>query len=58
MIYGADGHPATYKDLSVSAFARGYLRVLKSEQDSQLKELAHGVAPGVFDEDVDVYGWV
>ena len=37
VIYGEDGQPAAYKDLSVSAFVREYLIVLKSEQNSQIK---------------------
>ena len=37
VIYGADGHPATYKDLRVSFFMRGYLIVLKDVQVSEVK---------------------
>ena len=44
-----------YKDLSVSAFVRGYSIVLKSEQDSQVKE--HMVLHlEELMEDMDVYG--
>ena len=45
-----------YKDLSVSAFVRGYFIVLKSEQDSQIKE---HMALHLEDlmEDTKVYGW-
>ena len=38
VIYGVDWQPDGYKDLSVIAFVRGYLIVLKSEQDSQVEE--------------------
>ena len=46
----------SYMDLSVSAFVRAYLIVLKSEQDSQVKE--HIVLHLVdLMQDTDVYGW-
>ena len=44
-----------YKYLSVSAFVRGYLIVLKSEQHSQVKEHTSGHLEDLV-EDMDVYG--
>ena len=38
MIYRADGHPATYKELTVSSFVRRYLIVLKDDQVSEVKD--------------------
>ena len=38
VIYGVDGQHATYKDLTINAFVRGYLIVLKSVQDTPIKE--------------------
>ena len=57
VIYGVDGQPAaTYKDLSVSAFVRGYLILLTSKQDSQVKEhMVFHLEDLV--EDIDVYCW-
>ena len=37
VIYGADGHPTTYKELTVSSFIKGYLIVLKDVQVSEVK---------------------
>ena len=38
VIYGMDGQPATYKDLTISSFVIGYHIVLKSVQDTKVKE--------------------
>ena len=38
VIYGADGHPATYQDLTVSSFVKCYLIVLKDVQVSEVKD--------------------
>ena len=38
VIYGDDGHPATYKDLTVSYLVRGYLIVLMDVQVSEVKD--------------------
>ena len=56
VIYGAARQLAAYKDLSVSALFRGYLIVLKNEQDSQVKE--HMVLHiEKLMKDTDAYGW-
>ena len=38
VIYRADGHLATYKELTVSPFMRAYLMVLKEVKASQVKD--------------------
>ena len=55
-IYGSDGHPATYKDLTVSSFVMGYLMVLKDVQAGQVKD--HMVLNlEELMEDRDIYSW-
>ena len=56
VIYGADGHPATYKDLRVSSFARGYLIVLN---DVKVGEVKHCMVLHLEEliEDTNIYGW-
>ena len=48
--------PVNYKDLTVSVFVRGYLIVLKSVQDTQVKEQMVLHLKELM-EDMDVYGW-
>ena len=56
VIYGTDGHPATYKEFTVSSFVRGYLIVLKDVQVSEVKDRMVLHLEELM-EDVDIYGW-
>ena len=56
MIYGADSLPATYKDLTVSAFVSGYLILLKQEPLGQVREVMTTHLKELM-EDVHCYGW-
>ena len=56
MIYGADGYPATYKELTVSSFIRSYLIVLKEMQVSEVKDCMVQHLEELM-EDTDLYGW-
>ena len=55
MIYGADGDPATYKEITVSSFIIGYLIVLKDVTVSEVKDrmVLHLEE---YMEDMDIYG--
>ena len=55
VIYGADGHIATYKDLTVSSM-RGYLIVLK---DVQVCEVTDSMVVHLEElmENANIYGW-
>ena len=46
----------TYKDLSMAAFVRGYMIVMKSEQDTKVKDHMALHLEELM-ENMDVYGW-
>ena len=56
VIYRADGLPATYKDLTVSACVCGYLVLLKQEPLGQVREVMTTHLEELM-EVVDHYGW-
>ena len=49
--YTAAGKPATYEDLSVSAFVRGYLIIMKYGDTKTKGNMTQHL------EDCDLYGW-
>ena len=56
MLYSADGKPAVYSDLAMAAFVHGYLIVVNSEMDTQVKAQMSQHLEDLI-EDMDLYGW-
>ena len=55
VVYSSASKPATYEDLSVSAFVHGYVIVMHSEHSETMDKMAYHLVELM--RDIDLCGW-